>query len=62
MVVQPLHISINSIREFLKLITDVDADDIDDEEKYDDGDIEVWLEEMGYEWNGQSWIAVAVED
>lgn len=45
-------------REFLKLITDVDHADIDDESKYDDGDIMVWLEEMGYEWNGSSWVAV----
>ncbi len=45
-------------REFLKIITDVDHDTIDDEEIYDDSAIEVWLEEMGYEWNGQSWIAV----
>ncbi len=45
-------------REFLKLITEVSHEDIDDEEKYDDGDIEAWLEELGYEWNGQSWVAV----
>lgn len=47
-------------RDFLKLITEVSHDDIDDEDKYDDGDIVVWLEELGYQWNGQSWVAVAV--
>ena len=49
-------------REFLKLITEVSHDDIDDEVKYDDGAIVAWLEEMGYEWNGQSWMAVNVAD
>lgn len=49
-------------REFLKLITEVSHDDIDDEDKYDDGAIVAWLEEMGYEWNGQSWMAVNVAD
>jgi hypothetical protein len=49
-------------RDFLKLITEVSHDDIDDEDKYDDGDIVVWLEEMGYQWNGQSWVAVNVTD
>lgn len=48
-------------REFLKLITEVSHEDIDDEGKYDDGDIEVWLEELGYEWNGRSWVANEVE-
>ena len=43
-------------REFLKLITEVEPDEIDDEEKYSDGDIEIWLEELGYQWNGSSWI------
>jgi len=45
-------------REFLKLITEVDPDDIDDEEKYQDYAIIAWLEEMNYEWNGSSWVAV----
>lgn len=49
-------------RDFLKLITEVSHDDIDDEDKYDDGDIVVWLEELGYQWNGQSWVAVNVTD
>jgi hypothetical protein len=49
-------------RDFLKLITEVSHDDIDDEDKYDDGAIVAWLEEMGYEWNGQSWMAVNVAD
>ena len=49
-------------REFLKLITEVSHDDIDDEDEYDDGAIVAWLEEMGYGWNGQSWVAVNAED
>ena len=49
-------------RDFLKLITEVSHDDIDDEDKYDDGAIVAWLEEMGYEWNGQSWVAENVTD
>ena len=49
-------------REFLKLITEVSHDDIDDEDKYDDGAIVAWLEEFGYQWNGQSWVAVNVTD
>lgn len=41
-------------REFLKLITEVDAAVIDN--KYEPYAIEAWLEEMGYEWNGGSWV------
>jgi hypothetical protein len=43
-------------REFLKIITEVPPDVIDDEEIYDDEEIEAWLGEMGYEWNGSSWV------
>ena len=49
-------------RDFLKHITEVSHDDIDDKDKYDDGAIVAWLEEMGYEWNGQSWVAENVTD
>lgn len=42
-------------REFLKLITEVNPDEID--EKYEDWEIIAWLEEMDYEWNGASWVA-----
>ncbi len=41
-------------REFLKIATDVDEETI---ETYDDLEITSWLEEMDYEWNGQSWVA-----
>jgi hypothetical protein len=30
-------------------------DDLDEKE---DHEIETWLEELGYEWNGGSWVAV----
>ena len=46
-------------REFLKIITEVDSDEIDEYEGYA---IEAWLEEMGYDWDGASWVAVAVVD
>jgi hypothetical protein len=42
-------------REFLKLATTVDPKTID---RYPDHAIEAWLSEMGYEWNGQSWVAL----
>lgn len=45
-------------REFLKIITEVDPDIIDDEDRYPDYAIEAWLEEMGFEFNGQSWMAI----
>ena len=41
-------------RDFLKLITEVDEEKIDRD--YNPDQIEAWLYEMGYEWNGSSWI------
>lgn len=49
-------------RDFLKLITEVTHDDIDGEDKYDDGAIAAWPEELGYRRNGRSWVAENVTD
>jgi hypothetical protein len=46
----------NEGREFLPLILEGEALEIDLEEK-DDWEIITWLEELGYRWNGGSWIA-----
>ena len=45
-------------REFLPLILEDDALDVDLDEK-EDWEIEVWMEELGYEWDEQkeAWIA-----
>ena len=40
-------------RDFLKLITEADAASID---RYEGHAIEAWLYELGYNWNGQSWV------
>ncbi len=45
--------AISEGREFLKLITDVSHEKIDN---YPDHSIEAWLIEMNYRWNGQSWM------
>lgn len=41
-------------RDFLKLITEVDEEKIDRD--YNPDQIEAWLFEMSYEWNGASWV------
>ena len=41
-------------RDFLKLITEVDPEKID--RNYAPWEITSWLLEMGYEWNGASWV------
>ena len=39
-------------RDFLKLITEVDAASVD---RCEGHAIEAWLSEMGYTWTGSSW-------
>ena len=46
-------------REFLRLVTEVTDEVIDGCDGYE---IEAWLYELGYEWNGAAWVAVAVVD
>lgn len=43
-------------REFLPLILEGEALDVDLDEK-EDWEIIAWLEELGYEWDGSNWIA-----
>lgn len=43
-------------RAFLALILEGEAAESDFDEK-DDDEITTWLEELGYQWNGASWVA-----
>ena len=43
-------------REFLPLILEGEALNVDLDEK-EDWEIIAWLEELGYEWDGSSWVA-----